>query len=216
MIKELEIILYRYDLQKPPTDWDTNFLNFEYITEEHGHKNKAKLFCFTDSKEIAINLGGNASAKNIRTEFYLTSTKTKTLKLIDFSSKDNIFQMLHLLSKMNLDVLIPDFKTYENENDFGQLKSFFDAILVETDFLKIPKIVENLKVHTKSNYEDISLFGQRLTDFDNGLKFKKLVQGKYPDIDGYMWKEFNDNRGYTYCLFDSKKLTEKSTERINL
>ncbi|MFT3918433.1 hypothetical protein [Cloacibacterium sp.] len=216
MTKEINLTLYRYDISKPPTNWDTDFLSCEYDTEEHGHKNKAELFFFTDSLDIANDLGKCSAKKHSKPEYFLTTTKTQKLKLIDFSNRFNIYQMLCLLHDLCIDVLTSDFKTYENNNHFGQLKNIFEAAEKEADSKKKFDIIKNLKVHSNSNYEHISLFGQRLTDFDNGLHFKKLVKEKYSDIDGYLWREFNDNRGFTYCLFESRKLCHKKTININI
>ena len=119
--------------------------------------------------------------------------------------------MLCLLKDLNLNVLTEEFKTFENNNNFLQLKNIFESAELEKDSLKKLKIIQNLKVHSKSKLEDIGLFGQRLTDLENGIIFKRIINEKYPNIDGYRWKEFNDNRGYTYCLFDSTKLFNKKT-----
>jgi hypothetical protein len=60
------------------------------------------------------------------------------------------------------------------------------------------------------------VFGQRLTDFNNGIIFKEKVPKKYPDADGYMWKEDIVNGGITYCLFDYSKLEKPDTQKIYL
>lgn len=216
MIKEFSTALYRYDLNQPPPDWTPTFFNFEYDTNEYGHKNKANLFFFTDSINIAKDLGKNAAQKYSRAEYFLTSLRSSRVKLIDFSSSYNIYQMLSLLQELNIDVLVKEFKTYEDDNDFSQLRSFFEAALIEPDDIKRLHLIQNLKVHSASDFTNISLFGQRLTDFDNGLKFKEKVKKIYPDVDGYIWREFQDKRGLTHCLFDAQKLIAKSTEKIEL
>lgn len=216
MTKEASITLYRYDSRQPPEDWDISFLSYEYDTIEHGHKNKAGLFFFTDSLEIANELGKCAAINNSQMEYFLTTTQTKNAKFIDFSNCQNIYHMLCLLADLGIDVLTEDFKTYEYENHFGQLKSHFEAAELETDIFKKANIIKNLTVHSKTDFHNISLFGQRLTDFDNGKFFKKIVTEKYSYIDGYVWREFNDNRGLTYCLFDSSRLTTKTTEKIKV
>ncbi len=214
MTIEISPSLYRYDLLEPPNDWDTNFLSPEYATKEHGHKNKANLFFFTDSKEIANDLGANAARQYFKSAYFLTSVETSNLKLIDFSNRHNIFQMLCLLQNLNIDVLTKEFRTYEDENNFGQLKIYFNDAQLEADLSNKLKIINNLKMHSNSDLNDIGLFGQRLTDFDNGIKFKELVKNTSPEFDGYKWKEFGDKRGFTHCLFDAKKLQTKKTEKI--
>ena len=207
--------LFRYDIIEQPENWDTNFQNPEYETKEYGHKNKANLFFFTDSENIAKDLGQGAANNKCLDEYFLTKSKTDLcLTLIDFYNRQNIYQMLCLLNDLKINVLTKDFKTYEGDSTFLDLKSIFDNAVAETDLLKKASIVSKLKVHSKSNVTDISLFGQRLTDFDNGLKFKLIIKDIYPKIDGYRWKEYNDDRGFTYCLLDSKKLSQKWTEKI--
>jgi len=112
--------------------------------------------------------------------------------------------------------MFPEFKTYENENDFSELKQFFDAAELEVDLSKKLKIIKNIKVHSASDHFNVGLFGQRLADFNNGLEFKKLVNDNYPNIDGYVWSEFGVNNGLSYCLFDSCKLSSKITEEIEI
>ncbi|MBI2722798.1 MAG: hypothetical protein HYX39_11550 [Bacteroidetes bacterium] len=217
MTIDIQPILYRYDLDKPPDNWDKGFLNFEYDTAEYGHKNKAQLFFFTNSKEIAIDLGTCATKKYNRDFFYLTETTTiGKVHLIDFHERHNIYLMISLLNDLNINVLTDDFKTYELQNTFNELKIIFDQAEAEKDSIKKVKHIYKLKAHSNSHYEDISLFGQRLTDFDNGINFKKIVNTANPNIEGYRWKEFNDDRGFTYCLFDSTKLGKKTTNKIDL
>ena len=216
MIIDTHTELYRYDLEKPPDKWDSDFLNFEYQTEEYGHKNKAKLFFFSDSKQTVRELGLNAAIKYNRTKYYFTKANTiLPVKVIDFDNRHNIYQMLCLLSDLGIQVLTNDFKTYEEDKTFGELKIHFDKAELEEDTIKKMNIIPQMKVHTNSDYENIGLFGQRLTDFDNGLYFKKLVKSIDSQIDGYRWWEFN-KKSFTYCLFDCEKLSEKETEIISL
>lgn len=213
MIIEIHQNLYRYDLVKPPDNWDDEFLSFEYQTEKFGHKNKANLYFFTDSIEIANSLGENACRKYSMHEYFISSTKpNKALKLIDFNNRHNIYQMLCLLEDLKINVMTDDFKTYENENTFSEFSPIYDNIESERNLIKKKELVESLSVHSASHHEDIGLFGQRLTDFENGIKFKELVKEIYPEVDGYRWKEFDDNRGFSYCLFDPMKLTAKTTK----
>ena len=215
MVKEICVTLYRYDLKQPPAKWDAIFFNCECYDVKLGHKNKADLFFFTDSVEIANDLGLSSAKGSFKDEYFLTSFLTPSkFKIIDFSNKENIYQMIRLLYDLGIDVLTDDFKTYEADNDFSQLKNIFESAELEQDFIKKYKIIGQLKINSKSNYYDISLFGQRLTDFENGIKFKVLAKSIISDIDGYRWREFDDERGYSYCLFDSKKLPLKKTEII--
>src|SRR5690554_4847060 len=214
MITETSNTLYPYDLRQPPEKWDSSFLSCEHNTIEQGHKNKAGLFFFTDSINLAKHMGKYAACKYCLTKYFLTTAQTQTIKLIDFRNRHNIYQMLCLLKELEIDVLTENFRTYENENYFGQLKSIFKTAESETDIIRKYNIIKQLTIHSKSRHDDIGLFGQRLTDFDNGIFFRKIVKEKHSDIDGYIWHEAKNKCGSTYCLFDSQKIEKRSTEVI--
>ena len=203
--------LYRSDLEYPPTEWSADFKNKKYdgTNKGLGHKNKANMFFFTDSENSARLMAKSECIEVGKLEYYLTTTYAQNVKLIDFINRNNIYQMLCLLKDIDIDVLVSDFKTY-NDNQivetFSKFKSYFD--LAETNPSNKVDIVKNIITfdNNKNPNWNVMLFGQRLTDFDNGILFRKLIQNKYPDIDGYMWKEDINYNGITYCLFDSKKL----------
>lgn len=210
------VTFYRYDLQNPPDNWDSNFRNFEYNFDCIGAKNKSNFLFFTDSKEIAVELGVIASKNNNMDSFYITSCKTVgSLNILDFSNSHNIYQMLCVLHNVGINVLIKDFMLYDNdfcskqENTFELLKSDFENAEKEIDSIKKAKLVMNLK-HPNSDFEDVGLLGQLLTDFENGICFRKLLKEK--KIDGYRWREFKDNRGFSYCLLYSDCLTSPIKE----
>ena len=219
MIIEIQPLLYRYDLVEPPNEWSKSHKSIEknYYNESE-HKNKADLFFFTDSLAIAKDLGKNAAINNDKVIYFLTSLNefNSTIKIIDFSDCYNIYQMLCLLSDINIDVLSNRFQTFEGTQTFESLKSIFESVESESDIDKKRKLFYQLKVHSSRSFDDISLFGQRLTDFENGIIFKDLVKLKYPDVDGYKWQEFKDKRGYTYCFFDCDKLPDKTTIKVEI
>jgi hypothetical protein len=219
IITDTNKFLYRYDLDLPPTYWSANFKNFEYKDATLGNKNKAGLFFFTDSLDIANHLGVNAARNESRNEYHLTTVKIDTtLSLIDFSKSHRIYQMLCVLDDLKIRNLMNGFETFENEITFKKMNQLFDEIAFETDIVKKSNIITG-QLKFNINFRDsldVSIFGQRLTDFDNGIKFKKLVNDIFPKIDGYKWREFEDNRGLTYCLFNSNKLPSKTTMKIIL
>lgn len=213
-------MLYRYDLDQPPTDWSTDFKNFEYRDTKLGDKNKAGLFFFTDSLDIAKHLGNSAAIKESKAEYYLTTSAQidNTLNLIDFSNCWNIYQMLCVLDDLKIRNLVNNFETFISDITFNQMNQLFDEIELEKDIIKKSNIITGQLKFSKNFRDsfDVSLFGQRLTDFDNGIKFRKIIKDNYSEIDGYKWREFEDNRGLTYCLFDSDKLPLKTTDKIIL
>ena len=215
MKQEISTKLFRYDLRVPPEKWNDSYLNFEYDFER-GHKNQAHLYFFTDSIEIALELGKNAAIKNKIDQFYLTKTKAKCLNLIDFRDKRNVFQMFDHLTDLEINLFRDDLRTFEDENTFADLERAFNCFKDEENELKKFNCLSQLKLHSKSDYHDISLFGQRITDFENGNIFKQIVKENYPFCDGYRWQEFQDDRGLSYCLFDCIKIMDKSTETITV
>ena len=211
--------LYRYDLDLPPKDWSIDFKNFEYNCNKLVDKNKAGLFFFTDSLDIANHLGKIAAKKESRTEYYLTTVKIESkLILIDFSNCWNIYQMLCVLDDLKIREKVNDLDTLVSGITFNQMNILFDEIALETDNVKKSNIITGQLKFSKNSREslDVSVFGQRLTDFDNGIKFRQIINESYSQIDGYKWKEFEDNRGLTYCLFNSDKLSDKNTDKIIL
>jgi hypothetical protein len=223
MITEVTPKLFRYDLDEPPSNWSTSFYNNEgnYNDPILGHKNKAGLFFFIDSIVTANELGKIASRRENKDKYFLTTLDefVSPVKLIDFSNNDNIYFMLCNLVDNGIDVLTDKFKTYnkfQKENDFGEFKSIFslaETAASEREINKWRGLLDQLKIGTSSS-EDVGLFGQRLTDFDNGLIFKSLVKSLHPDIDGYRWKE--NQSGFTYCLFESRTLPNKKSETVLL
>lgn len=218
MIVEVSPKLYRYDLEEPPIQWSTNFFSIEpnYNDPVLGHKNKAGLFFFIDSLNSAKELGCIAGRREKKEKYYLTelSKFSIPLKLIDFKDNDNIYHMLCNLTDMGINVLTDNFKTYKiNEQSFSDYRLFFEHAELETDSNNKRRLIDQLRIGTLS-VEAIGIFGQRLTDFDNGLAFKSLIKSLDPSIDGYRWRE--NREGLTYCLFDSKKLPGKKCDIISI
>ena len=123
IVNETNKLLYRYDLELPPNEWSTDFKNFKYNTTNHEVKNKAGLFFFTDSIDIANHLGINAANNESRTEYYLTTVKIEgASNIIDFSNSINIFQMLRILEDLKIRKLLNEFETFINDVTFSNFK----------------------------------------------------------------------------------------------
>ncbi|KOY86653.1 hypothetical protein AD998_11320 [bacterium 336/3] len=215
--------LYRYDIEEPPKNWDDNFKNPEYQTGSE-HKNKANLYFFIDTKETAKKLVENVKIKQFN-QYYISSCETMyMLKIIDFDGL-NIYGMLDVLYHLKINVMTDDFKTYIDNSQLETFKKFqdpYDTIKnidnkinkSSQDYLLKIEAFSKLKLNDswKLEEDNSGVFGQRLTDFDNGIEFKKLVGALNKKIDGYRWKENKDNDGFTYCLFNSKKLSPPKSE----
>lgn len=214
------LYLYRYDLQQPMQDWCRDAINPEYDTSI-GPKNKAGLFFFTTSIEVAKGCGLDASfRRGSKDKIYLTSCHTvRELKIIDFIGCVSIYDMLRTLSDINLNVMTDDFKTYEDINDilrhsFSLFKPIYDKI--EEDVNDSEQLKEKLFIRPDKNYKNTSAFGQRLTDFENGPLFVSLVKITCPDVEGYRWYEGGVVGEYTYCFFNHSMLSApKVTKTIN-
>ncbi|MGM1057521.1 MAG: hypothetical protein ACQEWG_16665 [Bacteroidota bacterium] len=125
-------------------------------------------------------MGENATLNNLTAKgYFLTKCQTsENIKIIDFSHCYDIYQMLRTLNVLNVNVLTNDFKTYEERrgpfsNSFSFLRVHCEDLENETDSIIRLKILNKIKVFPEGNVGDVGLFGQRLTDFDNGINFKK-------------------------------------------
>lgn len=223
--------LFRYDVVEPPALWDSYFRNPEYNLEDLGlgHKNETGLFFFTDTEVMAHDLAKNAVFKTKRDQYYLTSLiKPITLTIIDLSPSASVFVSIDILMTLGVDVLTEEFAMFDDSNANGslaQLRQLYYELLQTNseDWMKRMNLVQKIKVDSRSNHLAVGLFGQLLTDFTNGAKFVVAVKRKFPDVDGYRWREHNEfptdpyqKHGFTYCLFDASKLPAKQTEIINL
>lgn len=121
--------------------------------------------------------------------------------------------MIKSLAELGINVLMPDFKTFEEDKHFGQIVSEYESAALNTSLININRV----RFHsTHPLGPDASLFGQRLTDFGNGYVLKRLAKSVIPDLDGYRFTEYQDVRGSTYCLLDSSKLSKVDKQIISL
>jgi hypothetical protein len=191
--------LYRSDSNEPPIDWDSQFINPAY--SYNGRiKNMASNFFFTDNIESA-RLIGKTYEKGCH---FLTECEIAIpeFKIIDFSNCLSVYMMIEILESLNIDVLNADFKFYIEqkepfESDFEELATHYLAAkegnMNSLFKLKIPGLT----------VRDTGQFGQRFTDFENGLAFKKLIDALPYPIHGYRWREDKDPDGLSYCIFKS-------------
>ena len=202
-----QLTLYRNNNEKrPPRSWSNSFKRFNY--KKIGDKNKEGFFFLTDSIDIAHDLWLKDKTK----PYYLTTCSiSQPINIIDFSTCISISQLIHLLCSNDLDILSDDFKTYI-EKDGNHIQSFQEY---KEDYQKMIEgkgnwLQSQLKMDKLFN-SDIGIMGQRLTDFDNALPFYNLIKSNPlalgEIIDGYRWREVGDQRGFTYCFFESGKLS---------
>lgn len=224
VVIDLESIkLYRADFNEPVEYWDIlhcNKTNYSHQWPDRGAKNKAGLFFFHDSIDMSKSCGKelvnqqNKINNSTNQYFYLTSTDATNLKLIDLSNSLSVYLMIDDLKELGINVLSD--QIINNTNNKTLLDCFkepYDAIKYNNDSTQVYEITFT---NGKNLEMDKSYFGQLLTDFENGIEFKKMVLDIDNTIDGYRWREDNDPRGLTYCLFDSSKLTEPVRNKIKV
>lgn len=227
--------LYRYDLVCPPNSWDTEYKSIEYQYELLGQKNKIGAFFFYDNCCDCFQTALNAAKKREKSTFYIT-----TCQLIDdvnilHLQATSIYMLITKLYEDNIDVLTDDFIIYKNSqsietfrtirDDYAQLREMIDSLNSsnDTDFSQI--ILQNrliAKVHSVFGSSNniggkYDYFGQLLTDFDNGVAYKKLLQAN--GYEGYCFYEgYNDSTPQvtTYCLFSSNKLSAPTHREFSL
>jgi hypothetical protein len=214
--------LYRCDTELPPTKWDTKHAlqtNYGKKFGEKGPKNQAGFFFFYDDITISNSYGSNrlneinkdVDEENLQKYFYITETQIKEpIKIIDFSLCHSMFMMIDLLMKNGFDILTSEFTNHQNNRTFDDFLVHYNAYLDSNDSLHALKI----QLTNHGHEFDYSFMGQVLSDFENGIALKRILQEH--KIDGYRWREHNDPRGLTYCLLSSEKLQDPKTSKIEL
>lgn len=218
-----KLTLYRNDTDKPPEVWSKQFKNKHLTYDKVGHKNKAGFFFLTDSIDQAKYMWHMDRTKG----YYLTECYAEDIQIIDFSLCITNFQMVYLLYQNGFNILESNFMTYE-EKEGDHLKSFknykegFDFVIRHNrdDLAQRKEASHYINQIDALFNRDMGIMGQRLTDLDNGFHFHDLIKTWDPPIpskiDGYRWRECGDQRGFTYCIFESDKLSNPITQFIDL
>ncbi|BDC06858.1 hypothetical protein [Phocaeicola vulgatus] len=211
--------LYRYDLCAPPTEWCSDFHNPEYGNS----KNQAGLFFFFNSQSQAINTGYSACNRykdRNYSQFWITQTElTAPVLLLDLRKYIAITGLLAAFYASDIDIF--SLTVSGSVDDSNKLSLFKDQICEFVAIVEDKNWYLDAKKNEKVNsfilkiekfyvdYEFVGLFGQRLTDFHNGLIFKQILQQK--GYDGYIFNESNNAQGSdTICLLSSVQLSSPS------
>ena len=214
--------LFRYDLAEPPNVWTTEFHNPQYCSNNGIKKNQAGNFFFFNSKYMAKMTGLKALRVNSNKGFdklWISQCKTTSnIKLLDISMHTHISALLLDFYLSNINIFTEKLKATGFESDKNNLYTFrnhvkrFYEVILEANYPNNQdsnKEIDTFIKYIESYYCDnlnIGLFTQRLTDFDNGSVFRKILQEK--KYEGYIFNESNHNEGSdTICLFSSDKLT---------
>lgn len=210
-------IIFRYDLQEPPKNWDSDYHSLEYILDNCGeisHKNQANLLFFFDSEIAAIKTAEQALRRYKKEEFWLTkSVVNEPLALLDLRGGATLV-ILNNLYVNGIDVFNSPL-TLTGLPESAPLKSLEPLYyhLMQNVIGGEEYNYKWLRLHEPFIYpgSPYSLLGQRLTDFENGEAFKSLLlENKY---DGYI---FDESFGAsTICLMDSTKLSTPESSKFD-
>lgn len=219
--------LFRYDVEEPPTKWSIDFKNREYHYPNYGAKNLFGGFFFFQSEEQTLAIGEIALGKNPNLQkLWLTECRTTAdVCLLDLTQQTTVTANLIAMQKEGIDVLTNDFLMYglHDSHSFAELHDDIDRlseIAEHENWMFQPPLVkekDEIVEHVERFFGDhnyhMGHFGQRLTDFENGLHFKKLLQDR--NLDGYM---FDEDNGIiitnTICLLSSKYLTAPVAQHV--
>ena len=214
MIKSKNIIvlnpgdqLYRYGIGDHfPNQWDIDVHSVEYRDDKLGYKNQIGALFFYDNERTALNVLSSAinrqKDKGIIIEDAIISTATviEEITLLDLESGiSRCTQMLSCLYDLGIDVMTDEFRSHQRNESFGSIRERFHE-LYSDDWnarMSSAKIIDDFFFNLPP------LLGQSLTDFDNGPKFKRLLEEH--QYEGYVFmEEYSSN---TYCIFSSQKLS---------
>lgn len=187
--------LYRYDLEMPPVSWNSKHhcMYTEYANcENWGPKNTEGFYFLFDSLITTKYLGRSVAIEKEKNSYWVTHTRSNTtLDILDFSECENLHDFLNIIDSHHIDI-------YNSEIQMNKIENI------------TIKSLENHKPDTRifPQYDpllEVAWFGQLLTDYQNGKIFKDLISNSNLEIDGYRWKENQDDT-LTYCLFEHDKL----------
>lgn len=213
--------LYRYDLKFPPTKWRTDFWNPEYVYNDRGVKNQIGAFFFFNSfkqaKETALLSWKKNRNKNGNGIWITNCTTSESIKLLDLRDSIICIELLAALDKAGFAIFSDELKSW-NGNSFATLAKYIqpveDIVLLDVDWTndeEAMKIVQNsiMGMQQELNIENthIGHLMQLLTDFSNGIYFRKLLQEK--GYEGYIFNETKcpipPTGSDTICVFNSTK-----------
>lgn len=206
--------LYRYCLGNDiPKEWSTEYHSPEYHSVEYGDKNQIGAFFFYRDKKTASNVLNAAIEKATKHgQNYQNNTLTccqivEDISILDLTNCDSPVLMLNKLYYEGIDVLTSDFFLDPNkEQSFDVIRGYHQYIMAnrKTNDIKIcSEILNKAKKINKFFKGHIGYTGQLLTDFENGISFKRQLEEK--GYEGYIFDE--EPSGSTICLFNSSKLT---------
>ena len=206
--------LYRYCLgTEVPTAWSTDYHSPEYFSPKYGDKNQIGAFFFYPNEQTARNVlsvavqqqegQGHPYPNNIITNCHTTAD----INLLDITNCQRPVNILNILHDEGIDVLTTDFNKYLDDIvSFNQIRGHHQFIMqnegtndriVRSDMNEYGVQIDQF-FHWRVQYT-----GQLLTDFGNGVTFKRQLQEK--GYEGYQFTEEKDTP--TICIFEADKLS---------
>lgn len=214
MILPKGTILYRYNLGiDAPQFWSTDYYSPEYYSTKYGRKNQIGAFFFYLDEQTARNVLGQAIKNSSnRGEDYPNNTITtcqtlEDIQLLDITGCQRPVQILNILYDEGIDVLTAEFVRHLNgDTPFTVIREYHQFIIQHEKEKEWP--INREKMNYAAKIDDffqwlVGYTGQLLTDFENGVPFKRKLQEK--GYEGYQFME--EKSSPTICIFELEKLT---------
>ena len=217
------IKLFRYDITEPPkTGWDKDFKSPVYCWDEEGAKNNIGAIFLFDKENIAVDVARNVikQKEQFIKEFNFSLTRTVVkddLRMLDLTACKDLVDLYITLWNNDINIFRKDFYKFDKWFGSKPMSLLLEDIkyLALEDGKKEKNKVSTCKCNIENFYntyedkEKLPYACQELTDFSNGKIFKELLEEK--GIDGYIFQETDAN---TFCIFNSKKLSNPLTIKI--
>lgn len=206
--------LYRYCLgTEVPTVWSSDYHSPEYFSPKFGDKNQIGAFFFYPYEQTARNVLSVAVQQQERQGHpYPNNTitnchTTADINLLDITNCQRPVNILNILHDEGIDVLTTDFNKYLDDMvPFYQIRGHHQFIMQNegtNDWIVKSDIKEYGVQIDQFFHWRVQYIGQLLTDFGNGVTFKRLLQER--GYEGYQFME--EKFTPTICIFEADKLT---------
>ena len=206
--------LYRYDLgNNLPNDWSAEYSSPEYYSHNYGRKNVIGAFFFFENKQAAKETLAQAIYnQKVKNKEYDCGTitycnVTNDIKLLDLTTGlFNCSNIISVLYDLDIDVVSNKFYNYQKRLPYSSIGNAVKALSSDDYHIKLnaAKEINEFFLYCPR------LLGQSLTDFNNGVDFKKILNEK--GFEGYVFNESPTSD--TYCLFKADKISNPKHEEI--
>lgn len=203
-----------------PEDWITSYHSPEYHSNDYGDKNQIGAFFFYKDEETARNVLGVAVKNSVkRGEIYKVNTITSCqttldINLLDITGCQRPVNILNVLHDEGIDILTNEFVRHLNGiQTFDTIRGLHQYILDHESEYECPVNREkiNCAVMIDVFFQClVGYTGQLMTDFGNGMVFKRLLIEK--GYEGYQFME--EKSSPTICLFDSSKISKPTHQKV--